>query len=167
MVKYVFITTANLLFIVAAANLLGLRVNTTESYPEGIYRLVSDDWNKSDLVEACLPNEVRDFAISRGYIKENGRCDGHPSIIKNVMGVEGDQITITDGIEINGVGIQDASIRRSDMEGRALTATNDTVVEPGEVWLMSTHSEVSFDSRYFGAVGVENVLGKLEPLWEF
>jgi type IV secretory pathway protease TraF len=38
-------------------------------------------------------------------------------------------------------------------------------VGPEDVWLLSSHDPRSFDSRYFGAVPVANVLGIAHPLW--
>ena len=38
-------------------------------------------------------------------------------------------------------------------------------VETGEVWLVSTHTALSWDSRYYGAVPTANVIAVLRPLW--
>lgn len=186
MVKYFLLTTVNLLFIVAAANVWGLRVNTTESYPEGVYRLVGPVWQRQDLVESCLPIAVRDFALSRGYLKAQGRCDGHPSVIKRVFAAAGDTVS-RDGVDkppgkrgqqnqtsllsINGMAVENSGMLLADGQGRALQAAilegQSITVAENSVWLMSLHSAESFDSRYFGAIPEKYVLGKLEPLWVF
>ena len=37
-------------------------------------------------------------------------------------------------------------------------------VLPGSVWVGSQHSPLSFDSRYFGPVPSQGVLGRAKPL---
>jgi len=167
MVKYVFITTTNVFFLVAALNLMGFRVNTTASYPEGIYRLVSNEWKRNDLVEVCLPVKIRDMAIERGYLKDQGRCGGHPPVIKRVVGLGGDQVEISNVVSINGEVSNNSKVRTLDSNGRALNSAKNETVADGHVWLMSTFNDKSFDSRYFGSIEEHYVVGQLEALWTY
>jgi type IV secretory pathway protease TraF len=41
------------------------------------------------------------------------------------------------------------------------------VIPPGEVWLVSTFSPRSWDSRYFGPVPASAIVSALTPLWVF
>jgi len=167
MVKYVFVTTTNILFIVGALSLMGFRVNTTESYPEGVYRLVSSEWERNDLVEVCLPEKIKDVAIERGYLKDHGRCGGHPPIIKKVAGISGDYIEISDAVSINGEKYENSNLKIQDTDGHTLEPAKNEVVGVGHVWLLSTVTDKSFDSRYFGSIDERYVIGKLEALWTY
>ena len=167
MVKYVFITVVNVLFIVGALNLMGFRVNITESYPEGVYRLVSKDWKKRDLVEVCLPDPIKNIAVDRGYLRKEGRCGGYPPVIKKVAGIEGDYVEISQIVSINGMALENTIVKTTDDQGRELAKAESGAVEKDHVWLISTFSDISYDSRYFGAISEEYVIGKLEPLWIF
>lgn len=165
--RFMLITVANLLFVLGAANQWGLRVNTTASYPAGIYRATGEPWGRWDLVEACLPPEIAKFAVERGYLKSAGRCDRHPSIIKRVYGMGGDQVDVNTVVSVNGVAVSGAVIRTHDPMQRPLVAASGGQLASDEVWLMSVSSPLSFDSRYFGAVPEQLVSGALEPVWLF
>jgi len=146
---------------------MGFRLNTTASYPEGVYRMVSSEWGKKDLVEVCLPERIKALAIERGYLKEEGRCGGHPPLIKQVAGIGGDYIEISNVVIINGEEIENSEIKTRDGQGEALNPSADGIVKQEHVWLLSTVTDSSFDSRYFGSINERYVIGKLEPLWTF
>jgi type IV secretory pathway protease TraF len=54
-----------------------------------------------------------------------------------------------------------------DRQGRPLPQVplGRDAVRPGTVWIVSSYSPFSFDSRYFGAVRVTEVRSRLLPLW--
>ena len=56
---------------------------------------------------------------------------------------------------------------RNDEGGLPLTgvAACTYTVAPGHVWLISTYSPLSFDSRYLGPVPISSIRGTVKPLW--
>jgi type IV secretory pathway protease TraF len=87
-----------------------------------------------------------------------------------VFAIGGDTITIdSSGLELDGNPVSRTEPLRQDSDGRQLPRVPDGryVVQPGEVWLVSTYSPRSWDSRYFGPVPVSAIISVLSPLWIF
>src|SRR5207244_1643347 len=63
------------------------------------------------------------------------------------------------GIVVNGAAVPNTRTLASDRKGRRLPLlpAGRWVVEPGTVWIVSSYSRYSFDSRYFGAIGARTV----------
>jgi conjugative transfer signal peptidase TraF len=93
-----------LLVLSGGAYLKGYRLNTSHSYPAGIYQLTPqmDNFHKGDLVLFCPPdNEVIKTAITRGYL-DTGRCkSGSVPIIKRIVALPYDRVTLDKLIYIN------------------------------------------------------------------
>ncbi len=58
---------------------------------------------------------------------------------------------------------------KTDRHGRPLPALPQGSVRlrRGEIWLLSTKSGQSFDSRYFGALPADSIEGIAMPVWVF
>lgn len=89
--------------------------------------------------------------------KEDGK--GKKILIKRVIGVENDNITITDGIVYrNGVALEEPYT----LEGFTSGEVTDYTVPPDEVFVMGDNRSVSLDSRSaeVGTVSEEAIVGK-------
>jgi conjugative transfer signal peptidase TraF len=153
--------------IVSITYFMGIRVNTSKSFPPGMY-IVSDAkvYNKNDLVLFCPPNKaVIQDAIERGYI-DTGRCDsGTVPIIKRIVGMSGDYVEFTPTVKINNSELQGSIRLKVDGENRALPQLLPFTVSTNSFFAYSDHApRNSFDSRYFGDVPMENILGNIRPL---
>ncbi len=156
-----------LLFLFAAGTLLqrNLVINTTESFPRGIYRKEAREFRKGDLVLVCPPDRpIFHDALGAGLLSP-GLCPGGLGyLIKQVAATEGDVVEISPtGVTINGERLKNSrrqSIRLGHMELPVRRKLYKEVV------LMSPHP-MSFDSRYFGIIPASAVLTSLEPffLW--
>lgn len=152
---------------VSLAYFIGIRINTSKSFPPGVY-IVSkaNTYNKNDLVLFCPPNKaVIQDAIERGYI-DTGRCDsGTVPIIKRIVGMSGDYVEFTPSVKINN-SVLPGSIRlKVDGENRALPQLPPFTVSINSFFAYSDHApRNSFDSRYFGDVPMENIIGTIRPL---
>lgn len=156
-----------LLFLFAAGTLLqrNLVINTTESFPRGIYRKEAREFRKGDLVLVCPPDRpIFHDALGAGLLSP-GLCPGGLGyLIKQVAATEGDVVEISPtGVTINGERLKNSrrqSIRLGHMELPVRRKLYKEVV------LMSPHP-LSFDSRYFGIIPASAVLTSLEPffLW--
>lgn len=154
-----------LLFLFAAGTLLqrNFVINTTESFPRGIYRKEAREFRKGDLVLVCPPDRpIFHDALGAGLLSP-GLCPGGLGyLIKQVAAIEGDFVEISStGVTINGERLKNSrrqSIRLGHMELPVRRELHKEVV------LMSPHP-LSFDSRYFGIIPVSAVLTSLEPLF--
>lgn len=152
---------------VSLAYFIGIRINTSKSFPPGIY-IVSkaNSYNKNDLVLFCPPNKaVIQDAIERGYI-DTGRCDsGTVPIIKRIVGMSGDYVEFTPAVKINNSELPGSIRLKVDGENRALPQLPPFTVSINSFFAYSDYApRNSFDSRYFGDVPMENILGNIRPL---
>jgi conjugative transfer signal peptidase TraF len=148
---------------------LGLRVNVTPSEPLGLWRIVepSRPLLVGDLVFICPPKtgEMRE-ARARGYLRF-GLCAGRVApLIKTVVATSGQVIEIHDNVRVDGRSLPHSRVARMDGQGREMVHYDGGVVPPGTVFL---HSEFpgSFDSRYFGPLPMDGILGLAREVWTF
>jgi conjugative transfer signal peptidase TraF len=129
---------------------------TASSAPRGIYLRIHEPLHRGQLVEACLTHRIAIFAASRAYIRATGRCaDNTEPVIKKISGMPGDRVYVSPAI-----------ILATDSGGRPmpLAFAGWHLIDAGQVWLNGS-ARNSFDSRYFGALPMENVKAVLKPLW--
>jgi conjugative transfer signal peptidase TraF len=162
---------ATLLIGVSLAEQAGLCMNRTVSMPTGFY------WSqprpatlqRNVLVLFCPPDTpLFRLAQARHYVTR-GHCPyGSQSLLKPVAAVSGDTVRLTAiGIERNGMPIPNSKPMTHDSGGRPLPhfQFGRYRVQPGEVWLVSSYSSKSFDSRYFGPVATRNITRTVTPLF--
>ncbi|MBB3979769.1 conjugative transfer signal peptidase TraF [Rhizobium azooxidifex] len=147
----------------------GFRVNLTPSEPLGLWRIVEPDRPilVGDLVFICPPatNEMRQ-ARARGYLRF-GLCAGRVApLIKTVVATSGQVIEISDDVRVDGRPMPHSRVARMDGQGREMAPHDGGVVPPGTVFL---HSEFpgSFDSRYFGPLPMDGILGLAQEVWTY
>ncbi len=90
--------------------------------------------------------------------------------VKIVAGIPGDHVVVrTEGIWINGrywgalVHVQPGKRLRS-LGRRPADYVRDETVPPHQLWVMGTSPD-SYDSRYWGEISDDQVLGRAHPLW--
>jgi conjugative transfer signal peptidase TraF len=155
--------------LLAAGRLAGLRLNLTGSLPVGLYVAARGTPARGVLVLVCLPPHVSAFASARGYVPRGGACPGGALPIgKRVLAIVGDIVAVTPtGLLVNGAPVPNSQALAADRRGRPLPQLpmGRYVVRPGTVWVVSSYSRFSFDSRYFGAVESGRVRASLRRLW--
>lgn len=145
--------------------LAGLRINGSPSLPIGFYMTSSEP--DAHLVEFCPAEPFASLALSRGY-RDPGVCsDGGAPLLKPVVARASDLVQVSGaGIAINGHLLPNTAPLLADTKGRPLTPwpPGRYTVEPGSVWVASSYSGRSFDSRYFGPVAIRSIRGHVRPL---
>lgn len=143
---------------VAAMDTAGVRINWTASEPMGIYQVqpVSAGIERDDLIEFCYSGAMNQFMT-------HGVCpNGSAPFFKSVAAVPGDLVVVGDaGVMVNGLmlpdsrpllrSITDSSLILPVLRGRFL-------LEAGQYWSYGSGlPSRSFDSRYFGPIGVDAI----------
>jgi conjugative transfer signal peptidase TraF len=153
--------------------LVGICFNTTRSMPVGIYKRTLANAKKpihrGILVSFC-PKNASAFgqAQSRHYMAPGSCPLGHVQpLLKPVAAIAGDTVTIApQGILVNGRLIPASQARSRDAQSRTVKKMGQGTyqVQAGEVWLISSHSPQSYDSRYFGPVPTSQIQWVVKPL---
>jgi conjugative transfer signal peptidase TraF len=134
--------------------------NGSASAPVGFYRLLAAPTvRRGDLVLVPVPRPAAALAAARGYIP--------PSVplVKRVAATAGATVcAVAERISIDGRHVADRLA--ADRKGRRLPAWSGCRrLMPGQIFLLMESVPDSFDSRYFGPVGADSVIGRLAPLW--
>ena len=157
-------SSAILVLALAQGTAIFLVINTTKSFPPGIYMKTHGPVQRGDLVLVCPEdNEVNRYGRDHGFISY-GVCPGrYGYLIKRIVGSEGDLVEFSgEVVRVNGIPLKN-SARQPSIPSRM----DGSVKLYEEVLVMSEHP-LSFDSRYFGAVSTDAICTPLKPLitWE-
>lgn len=150
-----------------AAASAGLRFNDSPSMPTGLYVSTSDDSDAS-LVVFCPAEPFAQLSVERRYRSRGDCSDGAEPLAKPVAARPGDTVELSaTGMSVNGRLLPNTAPLAKDSAGRALShwPFRRYVVATGVVWVASSYSPRSFDSRYFGPVGASQVRERVRPLW--
>lgn len=151
MCRIVFGAAGCLLFLALAQS--AIVINTSPSFPEGLYLKTHRTPRKGDLVLVCPPGkEIFRSALERGWLAP-GLCEsGTEMIIKRIAAGGGDQIEISaEAVSVNGQTLPQS--RRIFRLPGMISVPWVRVLKTGEVLLMSPHPR-SFDGRYFGVLEI-------------
>lgn len=168
------VTAIGVIIVVVAWVLIGLGKafgilipNTDSAAPAGIYHVASSTFHRGELVAACLPPDIAQAGLMRGYLR-TGPCPGNAEPVgKIAAAIPGDTVVIErGGVTINGKPIPHSAVAPHDSKGRPLQHVpfGSYTVAADQVWLFGFHDRRSWDARYFGPVPIGNVRGALEPV---
>lgn len=147
----------------------GLQLNTSSSLPSGIWQRSDESIQQAHYVSFCLhhPHYVA-LAQQREYFG-HGDCPGdQPALLKPIVARQGDTVIVSEqGLWVNDQQILTHAIRTQDSQGRPLQPVAPGVypVEPNQLWVISTYSPHSFDSRFFGPIHIDHIHHTMRPLW--
>lgn len=144
----------------------GLRLNDSPSMPTGVYVRTSSE-SIANLVVFCPSEPFARLSVERGY-RSRGNCpDGAEPLAKPIAARPGDCVELSAaGMAVNGRPLTNTAPLAKDSAGRPLShwPFGRYIVVPGTVWVASTYSIRSFDSRYFGPVSASQVREHVRPL---
>ena len=133
--------------------------NRTDSEPVGLYGRTLKPPAIGRLIAFQAPPAAFPYADGRmSYLRR-------VPILKQIAAVEGDLVCARDGVlAINGQPV--APVYTRDPLGRALPQWNGCRrLRAAEYFVYSDRIPNSFDSRYYGPVSAQQVLGVYRPLW--
>ena len=136
-----------------------LLYNPSESAEVGWYRLKQDQpIILGAQVAAYAPEWARKLADARGYLPYD-----YP-MIKTVWAVNGDEVCYNNQ-SVSVPKRPDIPVLGQDVLGRDMPQKSGCIVLGlGEYMLLSPDVQTGFDSRYFGPVRAENILGVVQYL---
>jgi conjugative transfer signal peptidase TraF len=134
-------------------------LNTTASAPLGLYVISPGRFGRGQLAAVSPPPGLARWMAIRGYLPAN------VPLLKEVAASGGQQVCGRDRrIFIDGVRVAEA--RHRDRWGRDLPAFEGCRrLGPAEVFLLNRAAPHSLDSRYFGPVPADRVIGGATPVW--
>lgn len=102
------------------------------------------------------------YAYRMGWLKPGA------SYLKRVYGVAGDRVCVTSQVvSVNGVVL--GRVSATDRQGRALPrAIHGCILVPvGKFFPLGDAAPNSYDGRYYGLVGNQQIRGQATPIWVF
>ena len=86
----------------------------------------------------------------------------NPYLVKRVIATEGDQVSIQNGrLYVNGIMQEEANVTSINSEDYP-----ETIIPQGHLFVLGDNRDASNDSRYFGAIPIENLVGRaLASYW--
>lgn len=134
--------------------------NASASVPRGWYLITGRAaFQVGDVVLARLPARVASWADERQYLPLA------VPIMKRVGAVAGQRVCVRGGaVAID----QQPPIGLLARDGRDRPLTpwpHCRALQAGEVFLLSPDSRASFDSRYFGPIPEQSIIGRAVALW--
>ena len=133
--------------------------NPSYSAKIGWYKLrVDEPIVTGSQVAAYAPDWARKLADERGYLPYD-----YP-LIKTVWAVQGDEVCYNNGW-VRVPKRPDIAILGQDVLGRDMPQKSGChVLKAGEYLIISPDVQTGFDSRYFGPVRIDNIVGVVEYL---
>jgi len=120
------------------------------------------------MVIFCPPKTaVFDDAKARGYIGAGFCSGGYGMMIKKIMGVPADHVAVSaKGVFVNGELVPNSKPFNADKAGMPMPncSANDYTLSEGQLLLMSDHSPLSFDARYFGPISESQIRSVIRPV---
>lgn len=149
--------------------IMGFRINLTDSIPVGLYRISHAGELKNAYVIFCPDNrQAFRLGLDRGYIDHGLNCGGYGYLMKKVVAIPGDIVSVTKaGVLVNQALIPFSKPKLKDGLNRPLPQWRVTHYQlaKDELLTMTNQSEWSFDGRYYGLVHSSQIKGMLRPLW--
>lgn len=150
----------------------GIVFNYTHSAPFGLYREQFDTeaaiHSPAPYVFFCPDRRWPSMKDEPNYRDPMRTCpDGFSPLIKPVVAWPGDLVSVSiTGISVNGRLLTNSAPISRDTKGKQLRAfaAGEYRVGPHELWVISSFSPRSFDSRYFGPIPLKSVHSWLRPL---
>lgn len=138
----------------AAMVLLGISIgiNPTESQPYRIFLILKKKpFGREDLVAFRFPGSE--------YYAEGSL------FVKEVQGIPGDRLEIRDGrtVWLNGRFLD--TVRAADSQGKEVKPFSFNGLIPEGHYFLYSPAPNSYDSRYYGLIGKERIVGKAISLW--
>ncbi|NQW30083.1 MAG: signal peptidase I [Ignavibacteria bacterium] len=115
----------------------------------------SDNFERGDVIVFNVPDSIK------------SKTNGEP-FVKRIIGLAGDTVVIgKESIFVNGIRIPSPSLS-ANPKPLFIKKTTRTIVPTGEVFVIGDNRPYSWDSRHWGTLQTENIIGKaLVTYWSY
>ena len=139
--------------------------NVSGSMPVGLYwKIAADEITAGDRVIACLPADLSKAAYDHGILNKSSLCaHGYEPLLKQVIAIANDHVVVDhQHIIVNG-----QSYQAPVSTDQAIPNTIGRVdFNTTGIWLYGVgNPQYSWDSRYFGAININNIHSAVRALW--
>jgi conjugative transfer signal peptidase TraF len=132
--------------------------NASPSVPVGLYRVDPAPSRVGDVVVLRLPAAIAAIAARRGYLPLSAY------LVKPIVAVAGDRVCRF-GMHVFVRRRFITFARPTDSSGRAMPSWQGCrTLEKGQIFVLA-HHPASFDSRYFGSLDANSIIGRAVLLW--
>ncbi len=144
---------------------VGFRINVTGSMSKGLYFLqFPNGLNRDAFVTVKLPKEQLLLGIQRQYIESEDTV-----LLKRLIALPGDNVIVCGSqIIVNGIFTYQAPRFTRDKHNREMNLVKDGIYLCGknDYWVLGM-DDLSWDSRYFGPVEIENISNSVRQILAF
>lgn len=157
--------------LVLILKITGIRFNYTESMHIGFYKKTHGTTiSNGDLVAVCLPNKIAEVGLNNHYLAR-GSCNNKSTpVLKKVIAAPGDSVSLNNQF----ITVDDLSYRapRQLKDSRNLPVKkfirNGNYQHIKTYWLYGENDPIhSWDSRYYGGITRQHIIGVYKPLLIF
>lgn len=139
--------------------------------PRGLYRQTPPRLERGAWAVVCLEGDAARLGRERGYLRRGDCPSGVMPVVKEIVAVPGDCVRVErSGLVVNGRELPGTALLLRDSEGRPLphARLGERRLADDELWVVGRSSPRSWDSRYFGVVGAQQIRGTAAPwlTWE-
>jgi conjugative transfer signal peptidase TraF len=155
---------------VQIAHVAGIRINHTPSLAVGLWRitLLNGPLRRGQIVSFCPPDGAALREARRRFYIGSGTCPGgYEPMLKEVIAVAGDVVQLdAAGVVVNGRLLSRSRRLDTDAAGQPVPGIphGTMMLAPGSFWAGAFAHPRSFDSRYFGPVSSDSIIGAAAPL---
>src|SRR5713226_2249114 len=154
-------------FLIAIGDAFRVLISNTDSAaPIGVYRVVSGEPKRGDLVAACLPIVISQQGLARGYLR-TGSCPGYAEPVGKIIGaLPGDTVQVERGwVSVDGVRFARSAVVDRDNARRPLRHVpwGKYLVGAGHAWPSGINAPPRCDSLSFLPRPSMHARGALHP----
>lgn len=139
-------------------------MNFSNSYPVGIYFIKKVANIERDKYYIFCPkyDEKMEYAEVNGFWRGiNKSCGKTPKYLKKALGMPQDKVIVTDaGVTINGKKIPNTHKVLKDK----IFVNENKILQENEYYMLSDYNVYSYDSRYFGSINKNQIIGEAIPI---
>ena len=145
----------------------------TGSVPIGFYRIQPIGQNfsvrRGDYVAFCLPSSIAYIGKKAGYLAQGSCNERTDALVKKVIALPGDTVTVSDKVIIVNGKIYPAPVLKTDQHHHTVKRLIANGIYISHcVWVYGNGDiEHSWDSRYYGGIAINSIKKRMIPLLTF